>query len=147
MIRLTEESKKGEKKIPTEVVLAESIAAGVGIDGGATSYHITSMGDVQSQFEPGSREYEELDYRIMCGQLYQQNVLDAVKGVICKPMPRYWYDLKACTVKDDDNPDTIEDKKLWSSICAWRKPYFMSYIYPAQMRDYKQNVAAARKRI
>lgn len=139
--------KKGEKKIPTEDDLAESNAAGFGNDVGSTTNHITSMGDVQSQFEPGSREYEELDYRIMCGQLYQQNVLDAVKGVKCKPMPRYWYDLKACTVKDDDNPDTIEDKKLWSSICAWRKPYFMSYIYPAQMRDYKQYVAAARKRI
>lgn len=62
-------------------------------------------------------------------------------------MPQYWYDNKACAVKDDDNPDTIEDKKFWSSICAWRKPYFMSYIYPAQMRDYKQYVAAARKRI
>ncbi|MEQ3205434.1 hypothetical protein AAA089_09805, partial [Faecalibacterium prausnitzii] len=139
--------KKGEKKIPTEDDLAESNAAGFGNDVGSTTNHITSMGDVQSQFEPGSQEYEELDYRIMCGQLYQQNVLDAVKGVKCKPMPRYWYDLKACTVKDDDNPDTIEDKKLWSSICAWRKPYFMSYIYPAQMRDYKQYVAAARKRI
>lgn len=139
--------KKGGKKIPTEDDLAESNAAGFGNDVGSTTNHITSMGDVQSQFEPGSREYEELDYRIMCGQLYQQNVLDAVKGVKCKPMPRYWYDLKSCTVKDDDNPDTIEDKKLWSSICAWRKPYFMSYIYPAQMRDYKQYVAAARKRI
>lgn len=139
--------KKGEKKIPTEDDLAESNAAGFGNDVGSTTNHITSMGDVQSQFESGSREYEELDYRIMCGQLYQQNVLDAVKGVKCKPMPRYWYDLKACTIKDDDNPDTIEDKKLWARICAHRKPYFMSYIYPAQMRDYKKYVAAARKRI
>lgn len=62
-------------------------------------------------------------------------------------MPKYWYDPKACAINEDDNPDIIEDKKFWSSICAWRKPYFMSYIYPAQMRDYKQYVAAARKRI
>ena len=62
-------------------------------------------------------------------------------------MPKYWYDPKACTINEDDNPDTIEDKKLWARICAPRKPYFMSYIYPAQMRDYKKYVAAARKRI
>lgn len=62
-------------------------------------------------------------------------------------MPQYWYDNKACVIKEDDNPDTVEDKKFWARICAWRKPYFMSYIYPAQMRDYKQYVSAARKRI
>lgn len=62
-------------------------------------------------------------------------------------MPKYWYDLKACAIKAGDNPDTIEDKKFWARICAHRKPYFMSYIYPAQMRDYKKYVAAARKRI
>lgn len=62
-------------------------------------------------------------------------------------MPKYWYDLKSCAINDDDDPDTIEDKRFWSRICANRKPYFMSYIYPAQMRDYKKYVAAARKRI
>ena len=62
-------------------------------------------------------------------------------------MPKYWYDLKACAIEDGDGPDAIEDKKFWARICAHRKPYFMSYIYPAQMRDYKKYVAAARKRI
>lgn len=139
--------KKGAKKIPTEEDLAKSNSDGFGNEVGPTTNRITSMFNVQSQFEPGSREYEELDYRIMCGQLYQQNVLDKLKGVKSKPMPKYWYDIKACAIKDGDNPDTIEDKKFWARICAHRKPYFMSYIYPAQMRDYKQYVAAARKRI
>jgi len=31
---------------------------------------------VQSLYEPGSREYETLEYRIMSGQLYQQNCID-----------------------------------------------------------------------
>ena len=40
-----------------------------GDDIGKTTNHITAMYDVQAQFEEGSREYEELDYRIQCGQL------------------------------------------------------------------------------
>ena len=139
--------KKGEKKVPTEQDFIESNINGFGDDIGKVTNRITTMFDVQSKFEPESREYKELTYRIISGQKYQQDTIDRIKGISCVPMPQYWYDNKACAAKDDDNPDTIEDKKFWSSICAWRKPYFMSYIYPAQMRDYKQYVAAARKRI
>lgn len=139
--------RKCEKKVPTEKDFIESNISGFGDNIGRTTNRITTMFDVRSKFEQGSKEYDELTYRIICGQLYQQNAIDKIKGVATTDMPQYWYDNKACTVKDDDNPDTIEDKKFWSSICAWRKPYFMSYIYPAQMRDYKQYVAAARKRI
>ena len=139
--------RKCEKKVPTEKDFIESNISGFGDNIGRTTNRITTMFDVRSKFEQGSKEYDELTYRIICGQLYQQNAIDKIKGVATTDMPQYWYDNKACAVKDDDNPDTIEDKKFWSSICAWRKPYFMSYIYPAQMRDYKQYVAAARKRI
>lgn len=51
-----------------------------GDDIGKTTNWITSMFDVQAQFEPGSPEYEELDYRIKCGQLFQQNAIDKAKG-------------------------------------------------------------------
>lgn len=139
--------RKCEKKVPTEKDFIESNISGFGDNIGRTTNRITTMFDVRSKFEQGSKEYDELTYRIICGQLYQQNAIDKIKGVATTDMPQYWYDNKVCVVKDDDNPDTIEDKKFWSSICAWRKPYFMSYIYPAQMRDYKQYVAAARKRI
>ena len=139
--------RKCKKKVPTEKDFIESNISGFGDNIGRTTNRITTMFDVRSKFEQGSKEYDELTYRIICGQLYQQNAIDKIKGVATTDMPQYWYDNKACAVKDDDNPDTIEDKKFWSSICAWRKPYFMSYIYPAQMRDYKQYVAAARKRI
>ena len=139
--------RKCEKKVPTEKDFIESNISGFGDNIGRTTNRITTMFDVRSKFEQGSKEYDELTYRIICGQLYQQNAIDKIKGIATTDMPQYWYDNKACAVKDDDNPDTIEDKKFWSSICAWRKPYFMSYIYPAQMRDYKQYVAAARKRI
>lgn len=139
--------KKGEKKVPEESDFIKSNICGFGDDIGKITNRITSMFDLRSKFEIGSNEYEELTYRIKCGQLYQQASIDKIKGISTTEMPKYWYDLKSCAINDDDDPDTIEDKRFWSRICANRKPYFMSYVYPAQMRDYKNYVAAARKRI
>lgn len=47
-----------------------------GDDIGKITNRITSMFDVIAQYEKGSPEYEVLDYRIKCGQKYQQ---DAIK--------------------------------------------------------------------
>lgn len=139
--------KKGEKKVPTEQDFIDSNINGFGDDIGKVTNRITTMFDVQSKYEPESDEYKELTYRIIAGQKFQQDCIDRIKGIKASPMPKYWYDNKACAISEDDNPDVVEDKRFWSRICAHRKPYFMSYIYPAQMRDYKKYVAAARKRI
>lgn len=68
--------RNAEKVIPTEEVLIKSNLASFGDDIGKTTNKVTSMYDVQSLYEPGSIEYETLDYRIMSGQLYQQNCID-----------------------------------------------------------------------
>ena len=44
---------------------------------GAITNRSTSMFDVLAKFEPGSREYEELMYRIICSIQYQQNSIKA----------------------------------------------------------------------
>lgn len=61
--------RKGEKMEVTEDDLIRSNIAGFGDDIGRTTNWITSMFDVQAQFEPDSEEYKVLDYRIKCGQL------------------------------------------------------------------------------
>lgn len=43
----------------------------------------------QASFHPDSEEYKLLDYRIKCGQHFQQNAIDKAKGIIAKPMPKY----------------------------------------------------------
>ena len=48
---------------------------------GTITNYVTSMMEVQSHFEKDSPEYKELEYRIECGQLYQQNELDKIKGI------------------------------------------------------------------
>lgn len=113
----------------TERAVVKTNKDGMGNDVGTITNYITSMKEVQSHFSNDSREYQELEYRIECGQLYQQNCLDKIKGIIAKPMPSNWYNLRACG-----------DNRYLQSICAFRKPYFMIYIYDEVKRHYKNHL-------
>lgn len=65
-----------EKKIVTEAEIKKTNKNGMGNQVGTITNYVTSMMEVQSHFEKGSKEFEELEYRIECGQLFQQNELD-----------------------------------------------------------------------
>lgn len=68
--------RRAQKKIVTE---DDAIAANVssfGDDIGKTTNWITSMFEVMSHFDKDSEEYKTLNYRIQCGQLFQQNAMD-----------------------------------------------------------------------
>ena len=64
------------KIIITEESLIQSNIDSFGDEIGKTTNWITTMFDVQSQYPEDSEEYRVLAYRIMCGQLYQQNAID-----------------------------------------------------------------------
>ena len=123
--------RKAEKRISTEADFIQSNIDSFGNDIGQTTNWVTSMYEVQSKFKEGSAEYRELEYRIMCGQLYQQNAIDKAKGIVCKPMPRQWHDRHS--VNKIENEKT---RAFYRSIVADKKPYFMRYIYPALMAQY-----------
>lgn len=123
--------RKASKKVPTDDDFIRSNIDSFGNDIGQTTNWITSMFEVRSHFEPGTKEYEVLSYRIRCGQLYQQNAIDKAKGIICKPMPKLWHDRH--TVNKMEDSDT---KDFYRRIVADKKPYFMRYIYPALMKQY-----------
>lgn len=120
----------------TEDLLIQSNIDSFGDAIGKTTNWITTMFDVQSQYAPDSEEYRVLDYRIKCGQLYQQNAIDKAKGIIAKPMPKEWYDRSANRIKDGDSANEIERKEFNLKILADKKPYFMRYIYPNLMNQY-----------
>lgn len=61
--------RKAAKRIVTEADAIQSNIDSFGDDIGKTTNWITSMFDVQSQYDEDSPEYKELDYRIKCGQL------------------------------------------------------------------------------
>lgn len=123
--------RKAKKIIPTEDDLIQSNIVAFGDEIGKITNRATSMFDVRAQYEPGSKEYDMLTYRIMTAQNYQQNSIDKAKGIIAKPMPRNWYDRHSASAIEDD-----EEREFYLSIIADKKPYFMRYIYPDLMKRY-----------
>lgn len=134
--------RKAEKKVASEDDIIQANKLAFNDDIGVVTNHVTSMIEVQAGFEHGTPEYETLDYRIMCGQLYQQNTIDRAKGIIAKPMPEYWYSVRDNIIKDGDDEQTIQMKNFNRKITASNKPYFMTYVYPSlrtQNNTYNSN--------
>lgn len=130
--------KKAQKCIPTEEDLVKANINSFGDDIGKITNHVTAMYDVQALYDEESTEYKTLEYRIRCGQLYQQDAIDKSKGIISKPMPKSWYDKRSALEIEND-----EKRELYISILAEKKPYFMKYVYPSLMREYNAYVKAA----
>lgn len=65
---------------------------------------------------------------------------DKAKGIIAKPMPRYWYDISANQLPDNATDEEIAKREFNLRIVADKKPYFMRYIYPALMSQYKSYI-------
>lgn len=67
--------RKAKKRISTEEDFIRSNIESFGNDIGQTTNWITSMFEVRSGYKPTDEEYKVLEYRIRCGQLYQQNAI------------------------------------------------------------------------
>lgn len=123
--------RRAQKRVSTEEDFIRSNIESFGNEIGEITNWITSMFEVRAGFPKESEEYKTLSYRIRCGQLYQQNAIDKAKGIVAKPMPKYWHDRHAA--------NKLEDEELRAknrAIAAYRKPYFMRYIYPALKRQF-----------
>lgn len=142
--------RKAKKTDITEDKLIQSNIDSFGDDIGKTTNWITSMFDVKAGYDPNSEQYKVLDYRIKCGQLFQQNAIDKAKGIVCKPMPKEWYDRASNRITDVDRemlPDeTIERKEFNLTILADKKPYFMTYIYPSLKKQYDTYIKNTNKK-
>ena len=63
------------KLIPTDDDFVNSNIAGFGNDIGKITNRITSMYELQSQFDEGSEEFKTLESRVCFGQLFQQDAI------------------------------------------------------------------------
>jgi hypothetical protein len=134
------------KKNITEEDLILSNINGFGDEIGSTTNKITSMFERQAMFDKDSLEYKELEYRIICGQLFQQNAIDKIKGIVAKPINKEWYDVYACKITELDTDEDKELKLFNKSILADKKPYFMRYIYPDQNNKYNTYIDSVNKK-
>lgn len=104
------------------------------------------MFEVQARYPKGSREYQILDYRIKCGQLYQQNTIDKSKGIEAKDMPDKWYGQNTGKISKENTSG--ENKVIWLNYrtAVDKKPYFMKYIYPGEHEKFNKYLKAANEK-
>lgn len=131
--------RKANKIVPTEHAIIASNIMSFGDEIGKITNRITAMFEAQANYEVGSPEWKILEYRIRCGQLYQQNSIDKAKGIVAKPMPKNWYD-KGAILKDG-----VTDPAKINCIVD-RKPYFMTYIYAPLKKQYNTYVSNTKKK-
>ena len=132
--------RKAPKCIPTEDDIMQSNINSFGNAVGEVTNKITSMFEIQARYPRDSREFRVLDYRIKCGQLYQQNQIDKTKGIEAKDMPDKWYSW--ISNKISKGKDSSEKKENWFNrkLVADKKPYFMKYIYPAEKSNMNEYI-------
>ena len=129
--------KSAQKKLVCEEDFIKANKDSFGDEIGAITNRITEMFDVLSNFEKDTPEYNELIYRILSGQNYQQNAIDKSKGIVAKSMPKEWYEFYSNAHKDSDTLETTTKKEFNMRILADKKPYFFIYVYPHLMQKYR----------
>lgn len=135
--------KSAVKKVVTEedIILANKL--GFGNEVGSVTNKTTAQASLRASFPKDSKEYEILTYRIQCGQNYNQNAVDKCKGVISRKMPTYWYNKRGIKFEDSDTQEEKALKELYWRICSDKPPYFFSYLYPHNKKDYDDYVKNA----
>ena len=131
---------KAPKMVPTEESIAASNKRGFKNKVGSITNIGTSMLNLQSKFSMGSPEWDELEYRTICIQHFQQLSIDSVKGIKMTPMNNQWNNLSQCLPSKDDNEDAKLLKEFNKKICAYRKPFFFIYRYNTTKSQYDSYV-------
>lgn len=126
------------KIVPTEKDFVKANKASFGNSIGSITNYATSMYNVLSNFEPGSEEYDELSYRLICMQDYQQAEIDKAKGCLARPVLKEWYDYKVNRISKDDSEETKQLKEFNQSILANKKPYFFIYNYDKLKKEFME---------
>lgn len=130
--------RKAPKCIPSEDDIVRSNINSFGNAVGEVTNKITSMFEVQARYAKNSREYRILDYRIKCGQLYQQNQIDKTKGIEAGEMPAKWCNRISSQIHNGQSAAEKKENWLNRKLTADKKPYFMQYIYPAEKAKMKE---------
>lgn len=142
------EGRSSEKK--SFIVESDYIKAckdGFGNKVGSETNKGSSMYPILEKYEVGSKEYEEMEYRIQCIQLEQQECIDSAKnGKAPQPLPSYWSDINCKELKYDIDEETgeilnTEEEIEWiefnRKLVANKKPYYFIYIYEDLYKEYK----------
>ena len=129
------EQKSADKVKVTNSLIKKSNKNGFGNEVGTITNRVTAMYDVLASLEYDSQEYNILKDRIICGQAYQQEEIDKIKGIQAKTMPKEWYNYRYNKLNVDEDGvvlDSEEEQKIKEmniELMVNKKPYFFIYNY------------------
>lgn len=99
----------------------------------------TTMYEMQTQYDPSSEEWQELQKRLKLCCYHQNAIIDGTKGLIIKPIPKYW--TKRQKIYDTDTKEIIAWKELCNKLVVDKRPKFMKYLYSGYSKEYNAFIA------
>lgn len=95
----------------------------------------TTLYEMQSQYEVGSPEYEEINNRLKLCCTEQNMTIDASKGIKVREFPKHW--TKYQPILEEDTQEEKIRKEFENKLIIEKRPAFMKYLYSHYMKDYK----------
>lgn len=92
----------------------------------------SKMFSVMSRFEVGSKEYKEMEERLIQMVKISQSVIDAKKSGCYFKTPQHWVSADACR-----QTFTGEELEFNLKLVADKRPYFFIHNYDKDKKDYK----------
>lgn len=136
-IPVTYKNGKSEKELVKYDRLWEVAFWGFDTRIGAITNDSTTFYEIQSQFEKGSPEYEELDKRLKLFRYFQGNEIDRAKnGSKPKKLPKSFNTFQK--INDNDSTDEMERKNFENKLIIEKRPAFMKFLYPKYSQKYKE---------
>lgn len=133
-IPVTYEAHKPKKEKIDRGGLIKIAGVGFSPEIGLLTNHSTTFHDMQSKYEKGTEQWEELERRLkVCCEL-QSMQIDKAKGLVIDEIPKEWTQYKVALEKDNG------EEGLNCELLIRARPYFMRYRYDAYDREYKDQL-------
>lgn len=101
--------------------------------------YITNLGttfyEMQSQYQKGSPEYEEINNRLKLCCIEQNRTIDAAKGLKTKDFPKHW--TKYQKILETDSEEEKQRKEFENKLVIDKRPEFMKFLYSHYAKEYK----------
>lgn len=133
------------KKIPlnySELYLYDVFAYSTKI--GSITNCSTTLYEMQSKYEEGTPEFDEIEKRLkMCRKAQGMEIDKAKTGISIPTFPKHWLTFTKVTdeQKEGMTQEEIDKIDFNNKLIIEKRPYFMRYLYSKYNYDYKNHIA------